>query len=204
MSQFVYTDSWCQWSAMIYDCGICWAYTFHLMRKGTLLACDLWSFKCACAAIQWGRIPGSLSEASAADAQARLSLRCSPMWQVPFSHELAHLFSTLILVLLLYEPLHDKTNKMTCAPSKDSDQPGHLIRVFAVRLKKHWVLNYLLSAQWKLWSDWADAQADLSLSCAHMLFCWFCHAAAHIVTTAVQQTLLNYTGKSRNVWRFRP
>ena len=23
------------------------------------------------------------------------------------------------------EPQHDKTNKMTCAPSKDSDQPGH-------------------------------------------------------------------------------
>ena len=35
-----------------------------------------------------------------------------------------------------YEPPHDKTNKMTCAPSEDSDQPGHppsLIRVFAVR-----------------------------------------------------------------------
>ena len=34
-----------------------------------------------------------------------------------------------------FEPLHDKTNKMTCVPSKDSDQPGHppsLIRVFAV------------------------------------------------------------------------
>ena len=33
------------------------------------------------------------------------------------------------------EPLHDKTNKMTCAPSKDSDQPGHptsLIKVFPV------------------------------------------------------------------------
>ena len=32
-----------------------------------------------------------------------------------------------------------KTNKMACAPSKDSDQLGHppsLIRVFAVRLKK--------------------------------------------------------------------
>ena len=25
----------------------------------------------------------------------------------------------------VYEPPHDKTNKMTCAPSKDSDQPGH-------------------------------------------------------------------------------
>ena len=23
------------------------------------------------------------------------------------------------------EPPHDKTNKMTCAPSEDSDQPGH-------------------------------------------------------------------------------
>ena len=33
-----------------------------------------------------------------------------------------------------YEPPRDKTNKMACAPSEDSDQPGHppsLIRVFA-------------------------------------------------------------------------
>ena len=35
-----------------------------------------------------------------------------------------------------FEPHRDKTNKMVCAPSEDSDQPGHppsLIRVFAVR-----------------------------------------------------------------------
>ena len=73
---------------------------------------------------------------------------------------------------------------MTCAPSEDSDQPGHppsLIRVFAVRMKKHWALTYLLSAQWRLWSDWADAQADLSPSWAHMPFCFFFHAAAHII-----------------------
>ena len=25
-----------------------------------------------------------------------------------------------------FEPAHDKTNKMACAPSEDSDQPGHL------------------------------------------------------------------------------
>ena len=34
------------------------------------------------------------------------------------------------------EPPHDKSNKMACAPSEDSDQPGHppsLIIVFAVR-----------------------------------------------------------------------
>ena len=33
------------------------------------------------------------------------------------------------------EPQHDKTNKITCAPSENSDKPGHLpslIRVFAV------------------------------------------------------------------------
>ena len=47
------------------------------------------------------------------------------------------------------EPQHDKTNKMACAPSQDSDQPGHppsLSRVFAVRMKKPWTLSYPLSA----------------------------------------------------------
>ena len=29
------------------------------------------------------------------------------------------------------------------------------------------------------WSDWADAQADLSLHWVHMPFCWICHEAAH-------------------------
>ena len=41
------------------------------------------------------------------------------------------------LTIVLIEPPHDKTNKMACAPSEDSDQPGHppsLIRVFVVRL----------------------------------------------------------------------
>ena len=69
-----------------------------------------------------------------------------------------------------YEPPHDKTNKMACAPSEDSDQPGHppsLIRVFAVRMKKDWVPSSPLSAQWRLWSDWVDAQADLSLRWTH-------------------------------------
>ena len=54
---------------------------------------------------------------------------------------------------------HDKTKKMT-VPSEDSDQPGHppsLLRVFAVRMKKAWVLSYPLSAQWRFWSDSGDA-----------------------------------------------
>ena len=63
-----------------------------------------------------------------------------------------------------------------CTPSEDSDQPGHppsLIRVFAVRMKKAWVLSYPLSTQWRLWSDWAEAQADLSLCWAHTHFVGF-------------------------------
>ena len=59
----------------------------------------------------------------------------------------------------LFEPPHDKTNKMACAPGEDSDQPGHLpslIKVFAISMKKDWVLSYPLSAQRRLWSDWAD------------------------------------------------
>ena len=35
------------------------------------------------------------------------------------------------------EPPHDKTNKMACAPSEDSDQTD----------QKAWVLSYPLSAQ---------------------------------------------------------
>ena len=46
------------------------------------------------------------------------------------------IITTFLGVHFLFEPLHDKTNKMACAPSEESDQPGHspsLIRVFAVR-----------------------------------------------------------------------
>ena len=64
------------------------------------------------------------------------------------------------------QPPHGETNKLACAPSEVSDQPGHppsLFRVFAVCMKKAWILSYPLSAQRRLWSDWANAQADLSL-----------------------------------------
>ena len=53
--------------------------------------------------------------------------------------------------------------------SAQSDQ------VFAVRMKKAWVLSYPLSAQQRLWSNWADAQVNPSLRWAHMPFRWFCH-----------------------------
>ena len=48
-------------------------------------------------------------------------------------------FKTVFIIydpLIRNEPPQDKTNKMACAPSEDSDQPGHppsLIRAFTVR-----------------------------------------------------------------------
>ena len=82
---------------------------------------------------------------------------------------------------LVFEPPHIKT--MARAPSEDSDQPEHppgLIRIFAVHMNRAWVLNYPLSAQRRLCSDWAHAQADLSLRWAHLPLGWFCHEAAHL------------------------
>ena len=71
-----------------------------------------------------------------------------------------------------------------CAPSEDSDQPGHppsLIRVFAVCMKKAWVLSYPLSAQWRLirlggCPGWSKS------SLGAQSLCWFCHVVAHIMT----------------------
>ena len=66
------------------------------------------------------------------------------------------------------EPKHDKTNKMTCAPSEDSGQSRH-------PQCAQWVTKGTSSScgQRRLWSDWADAQTDLSLRRAHRSFCTF-------------------------------
>ena len=100
----------------------------------------------------------------------------------------------------LFEPPHDKTNKMACTPSEDSDQPGHqpsLIRVFAVHMKKAWVLSYPLSAQQRLirlgrlpgWSEsslgahvsllvlsWGGSFADHAWNSC---FVYWCHHYVH-------------------------
>ena len=78
---------------------------------------------------------------------------------------------------IIIEPPHDKTNKMACASSEDSDQPGHppsLIRVFAVRMKRHWVISYPLSALLRL-----IRLGGCPVRWAQRSFCRFCHAAAN-------------------------
>ena len=71
------------------------------------------------------------------------------------------------------------------APSNDSDQPKHLpslIRVFTVCSMGSSGTKLSSCGQRRLWSDWADAQADLSLRWAHMPFVGFviCHVAAQL------------------------
>ena len=63
------------------------------------------------------------------------------------------------------EPRHDKTNKMSVRPARTQISLGMrpVWSVFSVHIKKAWVLSYPLSAQWRLWSDLADTQANLSL-----------------------------------------
>ena len=77
------------------------------------------------------------------------------------------------------EPPHDKTNKMACVPTQRRLRLAYLIRDFAVRMKKAYVLSYPLSAQLRL-IRLGGCQADLSLRWVHMTFCWFCRVAAQI------------------------
>ena len=80
----------------------------------------------------------------------------------------------------LKEPLHDKINKMTCAPAKT--QISLFIRqVWSVSSLSPWRNLGSLATQLahsEDWSGWVDAQADLSLRWVHRSFCWFWCAAA--------------------------
>ena len=71
-----------------------------------------------------------------------------------------------------------------CAPSEDSDQPGHppsLIRAFTVRMKKPWVLSLPTERTAKTlfrlggYPGWSES------SLGALSFCWFWHVVAQMV-----------------------
>ena len=82
-------------------------------------------------------------------AQASLCLIWSETPEETFSHDEAHIhlelirFPSVIGVVIIitvmvlrfqrdrFELPHDKTNKMTCVPREDSDQPGHLLSLIS-------------------------------------------------------------------------
>ena len=67
---------------------------------------------------------------------------------------------------------HYKTNKMARAPGEDSDQSG-------------------LPPSFRLWSHWADVQADMCLRWTHIWFCWFWHAAAQVILVSIRNEQTN-------------
>ena len=103
--------------------------------------------------------------------------KCRPLQSL--QKRVASLWRNFIfLCKLLQRHLSHLMTKLTkyYAPSEASDQPGHppsLSRVFAFRMKKAWLHSYPLSALQRLWSDWTDAQADLSLRSVHRHFVGF-------------------------------
>ena len=88
------------------------------------------------------------------------------------------LLATLVLLLsmvFLYEPLRDKTNSVAVRPTKAQISLGIRPVWSESSLSAHWVAKdpSFPHADSEDWSDWADAQADLSFSWAHSLFVGF-------------------------------
>ena len=97
---------------------------------------------------------------------------------------------------------YDKTNKMAYTPSEDSDQPGHSPSLISLCRPHEESLGSELPIERtaRLWSDWADAQADLSLRWAHSHFVglvmsrlMFSHDLAHHI--------LNFRWTAENIHR---
>ena len=90
-------------------------------------------------------------------------------------------FETIAVTILQWATSR-QNQQNNCASSEDSDQPGQppsLIKVFAVRMKKTWVLSYPMSAQRRLirlggCPGWSES------SLGAQSFCWFCHEAAQM------------------------
>ena len=95
-------------------------------------------------------------------------------------------FHLHVLEALRYGKLqHDKINIMSVCPAKTQISLG-IHPDWSEFSLSTWRKLGSLATQWahsEDWSDWADAQADLSLRWAHS-FCWFCHVAAHIFSSS--------------------
>ena len=80
----------------------------------------------------------------------------------------------------VFEPPHDKTKKVACAPSKDRS-------AWAFAQSDQSSLCALWVAQD---SNFLQADSDdLSLCLERRSFCWFCHEAAHFSTVMMVMSM---------------
>ena len=70
----------------------------------------------------------------------------------------------------VYEPQQDKINKMACAPSEDSDQPGGISHHCTLLEAKNPKTFFRRTTKTLIIIDWTNAQADLSLRLGKSLF----------------------------------
>ena len=81
------------------------------------------------------------------------------------------------IMFIIFEPPHDKTNKMTVLPAK-TDQSDQSLRC---------ALSRLLRTQTFFMRT---AKTDLSLRWAHVPFCRFCHEAAQLLCKTNKDQIL--------------
>ena len=80
------------------------------------------------------------------------------------------------------------------------DQKKHLrslIKALVFRRKKRWLLGYSQSAYLRLWSDYADVQADLSLWWVDMPTCTF-----HLFSTHFSAVLETFSFLATSIFLF--
>ena len=101
-----------------------------------------------------------------------------------------------------FEPQHDKTNKVAVHPAKTQISLG-IRPVWSGSSLSAWrklgSIATLWAQQRRLWSDWADAQADLSLRWVHSHFVGFVMLRLIWLHDAVcpwQQTMFSVETKS--------
>ena len=128
------------------------------------------------------------------ETQADLSLRWTHMPFRWFCHEATHIkrhHSFRVIINDSSKPEHDKTYRMTCAPSQDLDQLGHplsLMRVFTAHMKN--------PCPW-LWSECQSEDIDQIAEMRRLIWVLAVHTC-HLYVLSFDQDQDSLLVKRRN------
>ena len=153
------TPSWC-WNLLVPSCtvSICHSYTTHSIPSWcwNLLVPLLYSKYCLfCIFLYQKYMPSLFNDKQ----ECKVFAECKPTWATAWQNQ--------------QNDLCTQQRLGSAWASAQSDQSSLSTWRNLGSLAPHWVHS-------EDWSDWVDAQADLSLHWAHWTFCWFCLAATHI------------------------
>ena len=128
--------------------------------------------------------PESWSPFSDPEKQSVMGVRCGQKKYVPQDTIWHHSAS-----LLTFEPHHDK---MACAPSEDSDQPGHQPSLISLRCALNGYLRthafFMRAAKTLIRLGGFPGWSESSLGVQSL--CWFCHVAAHFLLMILESSCL--------------